>query len=113
MAKDIWVYADWVTLNGPRLMGRLHVDQERGKETFSFNYDQEWLTSAIALKLDPDLDLFTGPQYVRNEKPNFGIFTDSSPDRWGRVLMKRKEAYLARQEKRSENQEHYLTVCTD
>jgi serine/threonine-protein kinase HipA len=43
---------------------------------------------------------FAGPQYPVDEKTNFGLFTDSSPDRWGRVLMQRREALLARQEER-------------
>ena len=30
----------------------------------------------------------------------FGIFSDSCPDRWGRLLMKRREAILAREENR-------------
>jgi len=34
------------------------------------------------------------------ERPNFGLFLDSSPDRWGRVLMQRREAALAREAKR-------------
>jgi len=72
----------------------------RGKEVFSFSYDKDWLQSAPALLLDPDLGLFSGPQYSRDDKPNFGLFTDSSPDRWGRVLMERREALDARQEVR-------------
>ena len=36
-----------------------------------------------------------------NTRDNFGIFLDSSPDRWGRFLMKRK-SQLAREEKREE-----------
>jgi serine/threonine-protein kinase HipA len=31
---------------------------------------------------------------------NFGLFLDSSPDRWGRVLMRRREALLSRMENR-------------
>ncbi|WP_119079598.1 type II toxin-antitoxin system HipA family toxin [Chitinophaga alhagiae] len=98
--KEIFVYADWSELKGPQLMGVLTVESGRGRETFSFSYDPAWLAGAPALLLDPDLLLFTGPQYVRDEKPNFGLFTDSSPDRWGRVLMERREAYNARQEGR-------------
>ena len=33
-------------------------------------------------------------------KDNFGIFLDSTPDRWGRVLLERKEAEMARLENR-------------
>lgn len=101
--KEILVYADWMELGGPHRMGTLKVEQLRGKEIFSFEYHKEWLKSGKALQLDPDLKLFTGPQYLGDEKPNFGLFLDSSPDRWGRVLMKRREAYNARKEERRSN----------
>lgn len=98
--KQILVYADWVELGSTRFMGTLKAEQVRGKEVFSFSYDKDWLQEAPALILDPDLGLYTGPQYSRDEKPNFGLFTDSSPDRWGRVLMERREGLVARQERR-------------
>jgi len=98
--STIWVYADWGSLKGARLMGQLKAASIRGKEVFSFEYDPSWLESGHALSIDPDLGLFTGQQYVRDQKENFGLFTDSSPDRWGRVLMKRREALLARQQDR-------------
>ncbi len=98
--KQIFVYADWIELAGARFMGILQAEQVRGKEVFSFSYHKEWLQSAPALLLDPDLGFFSGPQYNREEKPNFGLFTDSAPDRWGRVLMERREAFTARQERR-------------
>lgn len=81
-------------------MGTLTAEQVRGKEVFSFSYTKEWLESGPALILDPDLGFYTGPQYSREDKPNFGLFMDSSPDRWGRVLMDRREALLAKQERR-------------
>jgi serine/threonine-protein kinase HipA len=43
-----------------------------------------------------------GPQYVADGRENFGVFLDSAPDRWGRVLMQRREALLAREGKRAE-----------
>ena len=46
--------------------------------------------------LDPDISLFSGSQYP-NQKENFGIFLDSMPDTWGRTLMKRKAAQLAKE----------------
>jgi len=81
-------------------MGTLYVSLTRGKEIFSFEYDPPWLKSPHAQLLDPNLGLFGGPQYARDDHPNFGMFLDSSPDRWGRMLMQRREAQLARQEKR-------------
>lgn len=100
--KKILVYADWEELNGSKLMGILQAEQVRGKEVFSFEYSQEWLElgEKVVLILDPKLSFFSGPQYNYDDKPNFGLFMDSSPDRWGRVLMERREAMQARTEKR-------------
>lgn len=98
--KQILVYADWTDVSGPTLMGTLQVQQVRGKEIFSFSYARDWLERGPALLLDPDLGLYSGPQYNSDEKTNFGLFMDSSPDRWGRVLMERREVLLAKQEER-------------
>ena len=98
--NNIYVYADWKGMKAPFLMGILSVNMTRGKEVFSFDYNDDWLRTGFAQDLDPDLGLYTGPQYVRNDKANFGLFMDSSPDRWGRLLMRRKEAIQARREKR-------------
>lgn len=98
--KDIYVYADWSALGRPHLMGILTANLIRGKEVFSFQYDESWLKSEKAMCLDPDLSLFPGFQHLRDDKINFGVFLDSSPDRWGRVLMKRRENLLARKEER-------------
>ncbi len=99
--RRILVYAHWMDMNNPLLMGVLEAEFVRGKEVFSFGYFDEWLKSKYAQILDPELLLFSGSQYTREEKTNFGLFLDSSPDRWGRLLMKRKEAAEARSEGRS------------
>jgi serine/threonine-protein kinase HipA len=100
--RVVFVYADWQGLKGPILMGTLSVTHLRGKEIFSFEYNNDWLKSEYVQILDPDLQLYSGLQYLQDEtKSNFGIFLDSSPDRWGRILMRRREAALARQEQRT------------
>jgi serine/threonine-protein kinase HipA len=81
-------------------VGTLTAEITRGKEIFSFEYTPSWLQSPQAQMLDPDLQLYAGLQYLNDGKPNFGMFLDSSPDRWGRMLMKRREAITARQEER-------------
>jgi serine/threonine-protein kinase HipA len=101
--KKIYVYADWIELEVPTLMGILSVELLRGKEIFSFEYDKNWVKSHNTHILDPDLGLYPGIQYQRDEKSNFGLFLDSSPDRWGRVLMKRREAILSKLENRPIN----------
>lgn len=100
--KDIYVYAHWLGLKEPVLMGVLKAEFTRGKEIFSFSYSEFWLSSRFSQILDPELQFFSGSQYAKEEKQNFGIFLDSSPDRWGRILMKRREAAMARTEKRQE-----------
>jgi serine/threonine-protein kinase HipA len=100
--KDIYVYAHWTGMIEPVLMGVLKAEFTRGKEIFSFSYSENWLKSRYSQILDPELQLYTGSQYAKEEKQNFGVFLDSSPDRWGRVLMKRGEAAMARSEKRTE-----------
>jgi len=98
--KAIQVCAHWQGMTEPYLMGTLFVTPVRGKEVFSFEYDPNWLKSPHAQVLDPNLGLFLGPQYARDGHDNFGLFLDSSPDRWGRVLMQRRETQLAMEENR-------------
>ena len=96
--KTIYVYADW--LGTPTLIGTLYSNTIRGKENFSFEYDSEWLHHHSARFLfDPELNYYQGRQFLTT-KPLFGVFMDSCPDRWGRLLMKRKEAFLAKKESR-------------
>jgi serine/threonine-protein kinase HipA len=84
----------------PVLMGRLHRQQSGAGEIFSFEYDRAWLEQPEVFSFDPDLALAAGHQYPAPQRKNFGIFLDSAPDRWGRVLMQRRENVRARQEKR-------------
>ena len=41
---------------------------------FSFEYTKEWLNSGKAQYLDPDLQLYSGQQYSKEGKTNFGIY---------------------------------------
>ena len=95
----IEVWADWAELGGQKRLGTLCATAPRGKEIFSFEYDDDWLLNKYAQSLDPALQLFSGPQYAGNGKTNFGLFLDSAPDRWGRFLMDRR----ARQAERDQN----------
>ena len=100
--RSVFVYADWEGLTEEKmLMGQLQSELLRGKEVFSFVYSKEWLSSNFAQILDPDLVFSDGLQYLSDDKSNFGLFLDSSPDRWGRVLLRRREAAMARFEKRT------------
>ena len=97
----IEVCAHWVGLDRPITVGFLYATPSRGKEIFSFEYEKNWIESSHAQALDPSLQLLKGQQYAPDGQGNFGIFLDSSPDRWGRLLMQRREAQSAREEKRA------------
>ncbi len=99
---SINVYAHWHEMDRPVQMGILHSDRLKGKEIFSFEYDKEWLLNGLSQELDPSLKLYTGLHYSDQNQDNFGMFLDSSPDRWGRILMRRREAAIARKEGRPE-----------
>ena len=98
--ETVAVYVDLDHFDEPTLMGSLRCRTSRSGDTFSFEYDPAWLQKPEAFTLDPDLALVRGPQYPISGRPNFGIFLDSSPDRWGRVLMQRRENVRARHEGR-------------
>ena len=95
--REIFVYADWYMFDSPKLIGRLYFSSLRGKAVYSFEYENEWIKSGISI--DPELPLFRGLQYA-SSNDNFGIFKDSSPDRWGQLLMKRREILLSKIEKK-------------
>jgi serine/threonine-protein kinase HipA len=98
--RGIEVWADWEALGQPTRLGTLTATLARGREIFAFAYDPAWLKSGQAQVLDPALRLFSGPQYPSGGRMNFGMFLDSAPDRWGRLLMDRREAQAARDEER-------------
>lgn len=80
--KIIYVYDDF-SGDAPVLLGKLSVGVIRGGETYSFEYDKEWLAkNRLQINLDPQLLPFAGRQFPQ-DKNTFGIFSDSSPDRWG------------------------------
>ena len=97
--KTIFVYADF-SMQNPTLMGILYVNSLKGEESYSFEYDREWLKkTSLKITLDPELMPYSGRQYPFG-KTIFGLFSDSSPDRWGRVLMNKRERILAGKEGR-------------
>lgn len=99
MTTEIYVFADWEAFSEPMLVGTLRSTLIKNQEHFSFSYDNDWLQSDYAQQIDPDLNLYSGEQHSEDLK-NFRVFLDSCPDRWGQLLMKRREAIVARQEKR-------------
>lgn len=99
--KEILVYADWHMFDSPKPVGIIFFTHLRGKVVISFEYNGEWLKTGISI--DPELPLFPGKHFASSNS-NFGVFMDSAPDRWGRLLMKRREILIAKQEKREQRQ---------
>ncbi|MEE1101975.1 MAG: type II toxin-antitoxin system HipA family toxin [Agathobacter sp.] len=98
--NEIYVYENWKS-DEPSLIGTIYIDGGKGKQIVSFEYDDEWLNDlSNNISLDPDLKMFKGRQYTPIGKNLFGVFEDSCPDRWGRLLMKRREALIAKKEER-------------
>lgn len=98
MDRVAFVYMDYAT--GPVLVGRLWSRIRKGRETASFEYDAGWLARPDRFALEPALILAPGPYHTGADRPMFGAIGDSSPDRWGRVLMRRSERKAAEREKR-------------
>lgn len=98
--NELYVYENWKS-DIPSLIGKLYVDKGRGRQITAFEYDDEWLNDLTNnVSLDTDLRMFRGRQYAPADKLMFGMFEDSCPDRWGRLLMKRREAIRAKKEER-------------
>jgi len=95
----IAVYADWEGLGGPIRLGFLHSRVAGAGEIFDFTYDDTALnhSQAGAIQLDPRVALYPGHQYPPKGRAQFGAFSDSSPDRWGRLLMKRRQERMKRE----------------
>ena len=106
--RIIYVHENWSGDN-PILIGRLYADPVRNGEKISFEYDQKYLNNCKNMYfLDPDLKFYEGRQYPIG-KSIFGMLADTSPDRWGRVLMKRRERVYAEKENRKPK---LLMKCT-
>ena len=82
----------------PVRVGTLTCPAQRSSPT-AFAYGSEWLAHPQAFALEPQLPLVAGHQYPAQGTLH-AIFRDSAPDRWGRVLIERREAINAAREQR-------------
>lgn len=91
---EVWLDCDLCPM---QRLGTLAHDRGQVR----FRYDKAWLIQQdMAFAIDPQLNLDAGPFFPKPEAGNFGIFLDSSPDRWGQTLMRRREALQAKDEQR-------------
>ncbi len=96
---EVFVHLDAVELGPRRLVGTLRRAGSGRRSAISFAYASEYLAAPDAFAIDPYLRLHAGDQYIRDGTLP-AIFSDAAPDRWGRALMERREAHLARREGR-------------
>ena len=98
--RTLFVYADFDWLAKPTLVGELGYESLRGSDSYSFIYDVDWLRKHGSLALSADLNNYIGQQYTQPDRDIFGCFSDALPDRWGRLLLNRREQIQASEEKR-------------
>lgn len=98
--RTIFIYADFDWLEKPLLLGELGYESLRGSDSYSFKYDNSWLRQYGSLFLSADINNYPGWQYTQPEREIFGCFSDALPDRWGRLLLNRREQILATEEHR-------------
>lgn len=98
--KTLLVYADFDWFDAPILVGSLGYESLRGSDSYSFEFDSDWLSKYGSLYLSADLNNYLGPQYTAEGRDIFGCFADALPDRWGRLLLNRREQIVAQEENR-------------
>ena len=98
--KKIIVYADFDFLAVPQEIGTLGYEHVRGKDHFVFEYSREWLKQYGGILLSGDLMNVPSLQHPRGNDNVFGFVKDSFPDRWGRLLLDRRERLTAQSEGR-------------
>lgn len=98
--KRITVYADFDFLATPQEIGILGYEHVRGKDHFVFEYSREWLKKHGGILLSGDLLNVPSLQHPRSNDSVFGFVKDSFPDRWGRLLLDRRERLIAQSEGR-------------
>lgn len=98
--KTLYVYADFDWLAEPMLVGELSYESLRGSDSYAFKFDNDWLRQYGSLFLSADINNYPGQQYTQPGHDIFGCFSDALPDRWGRLLLNRREQILATEERR-------------
>lgn len=92
MANTILVFLDCEGLPTPLRLGTLYAYDAGRSEQFAFEYAPDVVKNDLlrGSHLDPCLQAYGGIQYPPEERKTWGLFADASPDRWGRMLMKRR-----------------------
>ena len=98
--QTLCVYLDCSLSDSPQFLGQLYREVLRGVPKYAFEFDKQWLKNHANIRLSADLENFSGRQYVPRGTDMFGCFSDAMPDRWGRLLMNRREQLDAQKQNR-------------
>lgn len=90
----------WAWLDGPAFGPLQHIGTFDLVAAYALPTSRPGLNIPTLSPLDPELDLTSGEFFPGNS--NFGVLMDSCPDRWGKILMKRREDVEAREEGRTQ-----------
>lgn len=99
--KRIKVCADFDFLASPQEIGVLGYEHVRGTDHFFFEYSHQWLKQYGGILLSGDMMNVPSLQHPRGHDGVFGFVKDSFPDRWGRLLLDRRERLMAQSEGRA------------
>src|SRR6202046_4401006 len=102
---QVWLDTDF--LAGKLQIGTLTHDCG----AIRFAYDPSWLQHPLSFAIDPDLSLGDGAFHPKPDQGNFRVFDDSAPDRWGQMLMKRREALNAKDERQGQTPTRAYSLC--
>lgn len=75
-------------------VGHLRFTQAGPRQFSTFSYDPNWRDNPRAFALQPDMPVNGGPFHASGTQDNMrdalaGVFSDASPDSWGRRLLER------------------------
>lgn len=86
--REVEVY---VRLGGDDVLaGRFWAHRRQNVESATFVYATGYLARKDSYPLDPALPLVSGQLQTPQNRRIFGAFSDCSPDRWGRMLIRRR-----------------------
>lgn len=105
MPEEVSVELDDAMFASSMDVGALSRQRGGSATVCRFVYSEAWLSQLRqAFSLDPELPLFPGEMFPAKPRGLFGIFRDTAPDRWGRVLMERREGLDAARDGRKPRQ---------
>jgi serine/threonine-protein kinase HipA len=86
--REVEVY---VRLGGDDVLaGRFWAHRRQNVESATFAYATGYLARKDSYPLDPVLPLVSGQLQTPQNQKIFGAFSDCSPDRWGKMLIRRR-----------------------